>query len=498
MPILPPISEVSENNKEIIRSFLTEHYSKLLCSTRCFDLYILHFLGLASGKRKALVPWTELNRAPQSFISAHLFPEGVKMTDPSKLSKNDAAAFIELWHKVPFVFKAYQDKEGYHPALYTRQTKLKKTRFLPEGSRSGKRSHGASESEGLPRHPKKKSKAHSGPEESDESDYPESDSDSGGKKTPTNAVLKPKSILKPSRKAAPRAVDVILSSDDDMSPTTTPTPKPRYSRNTERAKGPSGQNDEENLRKGHKVQKGNIASEEEEGQHTTDESTKVAGKKTSQDVISQSGAQPQKSKSSRDKRNKNLTKTREAEASNLEVDIPTAEETRTLSRRAAGRGVPRIAQHLSPAAGTTPRKPRKAPETTDNPKIDSSAGLPTTRTAGPDITDHTNELDTQSEALGSDSDAPKAALTPVKSGRKGNRSTAADVAPCDPPIPRTTRSMTGATPIKRVEVVLNSRPRPRPTLAKGKSLQEPADLGDTMRRTSQRTLARAKNATKGK
>lgn len=31
MPILPPVSGVSEQNKEVIRSFLTEHYSKSTC-----------------------------------------------------------------------------------------------------------------------------------------------------------------------------------------------------------------------------------------------------------------------------------------------------------------------------------------------------------------------------------------------------------------------------------------------------------------------------------
>lgn len=30
MPVLPPVSEVSEMNKDIIRAFLTEHYSMFL------------------------------------------------------------------------------------------------------------------------------------------------------------------------------------------------------------------------------------------------------------------------------------------------------------------------------------------------------------------------------------------------------------------------------------------------------------------------------------
>lgn len=30
MPVLPPVSEVSETNKDIIRAFLTEHYSMFL------------------------------------------------------------------------------------------------------------------------------------------------------------------------------------------------------------------------------------------------------------------------------------------------------------------------------------------------------------------------------------------------------------------------------------------------------------------------------------
>lgn len=53
-----------------------------------------------------------------------------------------------------------------------------------------------------------------------------------------------------------------------------------------------------------------------------------------------------------------------------------------------------------------------------------------------------------------------------------------------PVTPRATRSMTGASPVKQTEV---PRPKPR-VVTKSKVILAPVDIGETMRRTSQRTL----------
>ncbi|KAG1797139.1 uncharacterized protein HD556DRAFT_1441294 [Suillus plorans] len=102
LPILPDIKGVSlEVKKAMIRSFLTIHY-RICC-----------------GKRKVPVPWSDIMKGQSRFISSTYLPNDIKITDPSKMQRNEANALLECWldrqdHQVGLMlkFKAWIDDKG--------------------------------------------------------------------------------------------------------------------------------------------------------------------------------------------------------------------------------------------------------------------------------------------------------------------------------------------------------------------------------------------------
>ncbi|KAG1787391.1 uncharacterized protein HD556DRAFT_1312847, partial [Suillus plorans] len=102
LPILPDIKGVSlEVKKAMIRSFLTIHY-RICC-----------------GKRKVPVPWSDIMKGQSRFISSTYLPNDIKITDPSKMQRNEANALLECWldrqdHQVGLTlkFKAWIDDKG--------------------------------------------------------------------------------------------------------------------------------------------------------------------------------------------------------------------------------------------------------------------------------------------------------------------------------------------------------------------------------------------------
>lgn len=147
-----------------------------------------------------------------------LFPDGVSMMDPSKLTNAHAKVFVTLWQKVPFEFKAFQDRDGMHPAIYKNREKppprpKKHTRFVDnvdgqQGKRKLKRPTQSTtqepESDGY---------------DSDKESALESDSDSTPHSESDNPVVKATSF-NPSNNSD-------LSSDEGPA---TPTPMPRPNR----------------------------------------------------------------------------------------------------------------------------------------------------------------------------------------------------------------------------------------------------------------------------
>lgn len=209
MPIVPAVSKTPGANKEIIRSFLTEHYSKFEYSSVLLKL--MELVGLASSKKTAVVPWTEIFKNPTAFIDERLFPDGIQMMDPSKLTNTDSKAFVALWQKVPFEFKAFQDKDGMHPAVYKNRAKplprpKKHTRFVDDVDgqekkrKQGRKSTQQTESDGY--------------DSDDESDV-ESDSITHNSEPDNHPVKNSTSVIPP-----------IESSSDEEPATPTPKPKP--------------------------------------------------------------------------------------------------------------------------------------------------------------------------------------------------------------------------------------------------------------------------------
>ncbi|KAG2080326.1 uncharacterized protein F5147DRAFT_813230 [Suillus discolor] len=102
LPILPDIKGVSlEVKKSMIRSFLTIHY-RICC-----------------GKRKVPVPWSDIMKGQSRFISSTFLPNDIKITDPSKMQRNEANALLEYWLDrqdnqvgLTLKFKAWIDDKG--------------------------------------------------------------------------------------------------------------------------------------------------------------------------------------------------------------------------------------------------------------------------------------------------------------------------------------------------------------------------------------------------
>ncbi|KAG1843426.1 hypothetical protein C8R48DRAFT_780723 [Suillus tomentosus] len=102
LPILPDIKGVSlEVKKSMIRSFLTIHY-RICCR-----------------KRKVPVPWSDIMKGQSRFISSTFLPNDIKITDPSKMQRNEANALLEYWLDrqdnqvgLTLKFKAWIDDKG--------------------------------------------------------------------------------------------------------------------------------------------------------------------------------------------------------------------------------------------------------------------------------------------------------------------------------------------------------------------------------------------------
>ncbi|KAG1807074.1 hypothetical protein EV424DRAFT_1350789 [Suillus variegatus] len=108
LPMLPDIEGASlETKKGMIRSFLTIHY-RICC-----------------GKLKVPVPWSDIMKGQSRFISSLYLPDDTKLTDPSKLQRDEANTLLECWLDrqdtqvgPTLKFKAWIDEKGkMHPPV---------------------------------------------------------------------------------------------------------------------------------------------------------------------------------------------------------------------------------------------------------------------------------------------------------------------------------------------------------------------------------------------
>ncbi|KAG1801760.1 hypothetical protein EV424DRAFT_1351885 [Suillus variegatus] len=108
LPMLPDIEGASlETKKGMIWSFLTIHY-RICC-----------------GKLKVPVPWSDIMKGQSRFISSLYLPDNTKLTDPSKLQRDEADTLLECWLArqdtqvgPTLKFKAWIDDKGkMHPPV---------------------------------------------------------------------------------------------------------------------------------------------------------------------------------------------------------------------------------------------------------------------------------------------------------------------------------------------------------------------------------------------
>lgn len=160
------------------------------------------------------------------------------MADPSKLTNGDAEAFVTLWHQVPFEFKAYQDKDGFHPSIYANRPKpaqasKKKARFADKVSIQDapqNQTRGTANTESRPKTEVNKISIHSEPGESD-SEVPKSDIDSDDDSTGAPLANPTPAESKSTKRTTSKSISM-ESSDGESSDggITSPTPKPKTSR----------------------------------------------------------------------------------------------------------------------------------------------------------------------------------------------------------------------------------------------------------------------------
>lgn len=407
------------------------------------------------------------------------------MTDPSKLSKNDAAAFLHLWHQVPFKFDSYQDKDKFRPALYTQQTKTKKIRFVSEGK--GKTRAFTGPASGAARGPKKQGDSQPAPVGSNQSDNEDTDREialDGPRGTPHLTSHKaPRGILKAARQNTRISSE---SSEDDFSPTTTPTPN-------QPSRVPTGRS-----------------------KPSTSRGLKSRPQVTTDDEHSEEPEPPRHKPSKQDKKIITVQSTPTSILPEMKIEraIPPSAEVspRGESRKIIDKSTKRksVEVDLSSAEEDVPITPvprAKKPKITVEPAEDIPETAPVQSTRSRKKVVEVEGMKAKA-ILKPVEGTPEAAPVQSKRSRKkvihaeaSEASTApefddfASVSNPNPQPPRSTRSMTGATPLKKVEVVLNSMPRPRPkAIGKGKEKATPVDLEETMRTTSRRTLARAAKA----
>ncbi|KAG2115290.1 uncharacterized protein F5147DRAFT_769747 [Suillus discolor] len=83
-----------------------EHPRRGSSFMKCKDWQVIllaweDFIGdefrICCGKRKVPVPWSDIMKGQSQFISSTYLPDDIKITDPSKMQRDEANALLESW-----------------------------------------------------------------------------------------------------------------------------------------------------------------------------------------------------------------------------------------------------------------------------------------------------------------------------------------------------------------------------------------------------------------
>jgi hypothetical protein len=80
----------------MLREYCTAHIREQFCNSFAHASNI-HPLGFVTGKKKQVITWGALAKAPSSWISAECTPNDFEWTDPSHIKVGEIFRLLDLW-----------------------------------------------------------------------------------------------------------------------------------------------------------------------------------------------------------------------------------------------------------------------------------------------------------------------------------------------------------------------------------------------------------------